>query len=60
MVRSTQLRAVVTTDFMTAEAYPFDMKFLNKVAVRIVNEVEGISLVTYNVTSKPPGTIELQ
>ncbi|TPX13874.1 uncharacterized protein E0L32_005818 [Thyridium curvatum] len=54
------LRAVVTTDFMTAEAYPFDMKFLNKVAVRIVNEVEGISLVTYNVTSKPPGTIELQ
>ncbi|PKS08132.1 hypothetical protein jhhlp_005407 [Lomentospora prolificans] len=54
------LRAVQTTDFMTAEAYPFDMKFLNKVAVRIVNEVEGISLVTYNVTSKPPGTIELQ
>ncbi|CAI4214382.1 unnamed protein product [Parascedosporium putredinis] len=54
------LRAVQTTDFMTAEAYPFDMKFLNKVAVRIVNEVQGISLVTYNVTSKPPGTIELQ
>lgn len=36
------------------------MKFLNKVALRIVNEVQGISLVTYNVTSKPPGTIELQ
>ena len=33
---------------MTAEAYPFDMKFLNKVAVRIVNECDGISLVTYS------------
>lgn len=54
------LRAVVTTDFMTAEPYPFSMEFLCELSRRIVNEVEGISLVTYNVTSKPPGTIELQ
>ncbi|PFH60163.1 hypothetical protein XA68_11377 [Ophiocordyceps unilateralis] len=54
------LRAVVTTDFMTAEPYPFSMQFLSEVSRRIVNEVEGVSLVTYNVTSKPPSTIELQ
>lgn len=39
--------AVVTTDFMTAEAYPFSMEFLTEVSRRIVNEVEGIALVTY-------------
>ncbi len=44
----------------TLQAYPFSMEFLTEVSRRIVNEVEGISLVTYNVTSKPPGTIELQ
>ncbi|CAM1501959.1 Fc.00g039430.m01.CDS01 [Cosmosporella sp. VM-42] len=54
------LRAVVTTDFMTAEAYPFEWSFLNKVSVEIVNRVAGVSLVTLNITSKPPGTIELQ
>ncbi|KAF7544870.1 hypothetical protein G7Z17_g9617 [Cylindrodendrum hubeiense] len=54
------LRAVVTTDFMTAEPYDFSVKFLSEVSRRIINEVEGISLVTYNVTSKPPSTIELQ
>ncbi|RDA92123.1 hypothetical protein CP533_6096 [Ophiocordyceps camponoti-saundersi (nom. inval.)] len=54
------LRAVVTTDFMTAEPFDFDTKFLSQVSRRIVNEVEGVSLVTYNVTSKPPSTIELQ
>ena len=54
------LRAVITTDFLTAEAYPFSMEFLGEVSRRIVNEVEGVSLITYNVTSKPPGTIELQ
>ncbi|CAJ2506818.1 Uu.00g080040.m01.CDS01 [Anthostomella pinea] len=54
------LRAVKTTDFMTAEAYPFSMDFLMDVSRRIVNEVDGIALVTYNTTSKPPSTIELQ
>ena len=52
------LRAVTSTDGMTAEFYPFDMGFLGRVASRIVNEVRGINRVTYDVTSKPPGTIE--
>jgi GMP synthase (glutamine-hydrolysing) len=52
------LRAVTSTDGMTAEAFPFDHSFLNRVATRIVNEVKGINRVTYDITSKPPGTIE--
>ncbi|MCK8785696.1 glutamine-hydrolyzing GMP synthase [Roseomonas sp. NAR14] len=52
------LRAVTSTDGMTADIYPFDMAFLGRVASRIVNEVRGINRVTYDVTSKPPGTIE--
>ena len=52
------LRAVTSSDGMTAEFYPFDMGFLGRVANRIVNEVRGINRVTYDVTSKPPGTIE--
>ena len=52
------LRAVTSTDGMTAEIYPFDFNFLNRVAGRIVNEVRGINRVTYDITSKPPGTIE--
>jgi GMP synthase (glutamine-hydrolysing) len=52
------LRAVTSTDGMTADVYPFDMAFLTRVAARIVNEVRGINRVTYDVTSKPPGTIE--
>ncbi len=52
------LRAVTSTDGMTAEFYPFDMGFLGRVANRIVNEVRGINRVTYDITSKPPGTIE--
>ena len=52
------LRAVTSTDGMTAEIYPFDMTFLARVAARIVNEVRGINRVTYDITSKPPGTIE--
>ncbi len=52
------LRAVTSTDGMTAESYPFDHAFLAKVATRIVNEVRGINRVVYDVTSKPPGTIE--
>jgi GMP synthase (glutamine-hydrolysing) len=52
------LRAVTSTDGMTAESYPFDHGFLAAVATRIVNEVRGINRVVYDVTSKPPGTIE--
>jgi GMP synthase (glutamine-hydrolysing) len=52
------LRAVTSTDGMTADVYPFDMGFLARVANRIVNEVRGVNRVTYDVTSKPPGTIE--
>jgi GMP synthase (glutamine-hydrolysing) len=52
------LRAVTSTDGMTADVYPFTMEFLTRVAGRIVNEVRGINRVTYDITSKPPGTIE--
>jgi GMP synthase (glutamine-hydrolysing) len=52
------LRAVTSTDGMTADYYPFDHDFLGRVAGRIVNEVRGINRVTYDITSKPPGTIE--
>jgi GMP synthase (glutamine-hydrolysing) len=52
------LRAVTSTDGMTADVYPFDAAFLIRVAGRIVNEVRGINRVTYDITSKPPGTIE--
>jgi GMP synthase (glutamine-hydrolysing) len=52
------LRAVTSTDGMTADVYPFDMAFLTRVAGRIVNEVRGINRVVFDVTSKPPGTIE--
>jgi GMP synthase (glutamine-hydrolysing) len=52
------LRAVTSTDGMTADVYPFDMAFLTGVAGRIVNEVRGVNRVTYDITSKPPGTIE--
>ena len=52
------LRAITSTDGMTADFYPFDMVFLGRVASRIVNEVRGINRVVYDVTSKPPGTIE--
>ena len=52
------LRAVTSTDGMTADSYPFDHGFLARVAARIVNEVRGLGRVVYDVTSKPPGTIE--
>jgi GMP synthase (glutamine-hydrolysing) len=52
------LRAVTSTDGMTADAYPFSPEFLGRVATRIINEVAGINRVTYDITSKPPGTIE--
>ncbi len=52
------LRAVTSTDGMTADFYPFDTKFIGHVATRIVNEVKGVNRVVYDITSKPPGTIE--
>ena len=52
------LRAVGSVDGMTADAYPFGHAFLSETAARIVNEVRGVNRVTYDVTSKPPGTIE--
>ncbi len=52
------LRAVTSTDGMTADYYPFDHAFLGRVANRIINECRGINRVTYDITSKPPGTIE--
>jgi GMP synthase (glutamine-hydrolysing) len=52
------LRAVTSTDGMTADIYPFDAAFLSRVATRIVNEVRGVNRVVYDYTSKPPGTIE--
>ncbi|EEH50506.2 GMP synthase [glutamine-hydrolyzing] [Paracoccidioides brasiliensis Pb18] len=54
------LRAVETTDFMTADWYPFDGEFLKTVSRRIVNEVKGVCRVVYDITSKPPGTIEME
>jgi len=52
------LRAVTSTDGMTADYYPFEHSFLGRVATRIINEVHGINRVVYDITSKPPGTIE--
>jgi GMP synthase (glutamine-hydrolysing) len=52
------LRAVTSTDGMTADFYPFDFAVLARAATRIINEVKGINRVVYDVTSKPPGTIE--
>jgi GMP synthase (glutamine-hydrolysing) len=52
------LRAVTSVDGMTADYYPFDHGFLSETATRIINEVRGINRVTYDITSKPPGTIE--
>ncbi|MGR3717830.1 MAG: glutamine-hydrolyzing GMP synthase [Thermohalobaculum sp.] len=52
------LRAVTSVDGMTADYYPFEHDFLGRTASRIINEVKGINRVVYDVTSKPPGTIE--
>lgn len=52
------IRAVNSTDGMTANYYPFPHEFLGRVATRIINEVRGINRVVYDITSKPPGTIE--
>ncbi len=52
------VRAVTSTDGMTADVYPFESAFLSRVSTRIINEVKGINRVVYDYTSKPPGTIE--
>ncbi|MCC7321913.1 MAG: glutamine-hydrolyzing GMP synthase [Rubellimicrobium sp.] len=54
------LRAVTSVDGMTADYYPFSHDFLSETATRIINEVKGVNRVFYDVTSKPPGTIELE
>ena len=52
------LRAVTSTDGMTADYYPLPHEILGRIATRIINEVRGINRITYDITSKPPGTIE--
>jgi len=52
------LRAVTSSDGMTADYYPFSHEFLARVSTRLINEVQGINRVVYDITSKPPGTIE--
>ena len=54
------LRAVTSVDGMTADTYPFTHDFLGETMTRIINEVAGVNRVFYDVTSKPPGTIELE
>jgi GMP synthase (glutamine-hydrolysing) len=54
------LRAVTSVDGMTADSYPFSHAFLSETATRIINEVPGVNRVMYDVTSKPPGTIEME
>jgi GMP synthase (glutamine-hydrolysing) len=54
------LRAVSTQDFMTAKPYSFDFDLLTRVSTQIINEVHGVCRVTYDLTSKPPGTVELE
>ena len=52
------LRAVTSVDGMTADFYPYDMAFLGRTATRIINEVRGINRVVYDISGKPPATIE--
>lgn len=54
------MRAIVTTDFMTADTFDFERSFRSKVSTKIVNEVDGITRGIWDDTSKPPGTIELE
>ena len=52
------LRAISTTDFMTADWVHIPYEVLDRVSVRIVNEVRGINRIVYDITSKPPATVE--
>jgi len=52
------LRAVTTSDFMTAEYTKIPHKLLDKISVRITNEVRGVNRVVYDITGKPPATVE--
>ena len=54
------LRAVTSIDGMTADYYTFTHDFLGETATKIINNVSGINRITYDITSKPPGTIEWQ
>ncbi|WP_199737964.1 glutamine-hydrolyzing GMP synthase [Falsigemmobacter faecalis] len=54
------IRAVTSVDGMTADTYPFTHEFLGETMTRIINEVKGVNRVFYDLTSKPPGTIELE
>lgn len=54
------LRAVTTSDFMTAESAEIPYEVLNRVMTRVINEVKGVNRVMYDLTSKPPGTIEFE
>ena len=54
------LRAITSEDGMTADFFNFDKTFLQKISNKIVNSVKGINRVVYDITSKPPGTIELE
>ncbi|MCB5409356.1 glutamine-hydrolyzing GMP synthase [Pseudogemmobacter faecipullorum] len=54
------IRAVTSVDGMTADTYPFSHEFLGETMTRIINEVKGVNRVFYDLTSKPPGTIELE
>jgi GMP synthase (glutamine-hydrolysing) len=54
------LRAIVSRDFMTAHVYHFKPEFLDKVSSRIINETQNVCRVVYDISTKPPATIELQ
>ena len=54
------LRAITSSDGMTADYFDFSKKFMQKVSNKIINNIKGINRVVYDVTSKPPSTIELE